>query len=97
MEYFALFYDLVEDHQSRRTPYREAHLRLLREAHRRGELVLAGAFSEPMDRGLLIFRVRDRSVVEEFARNDPYVINGLAKRWEIRRWTVVVGNEPPAR
>jgi len=38
----------------------------------------------------------DRSVVEAFARNDPYVTNGLVTRWEVRPWAVVVGNEPPS-
>lgn len=78
----------------RRSPYREEHLRLGREAHRRGELVLAGALSDPADRALLVFRAPKRSVVEDFVRNDPYVINGLVTRWEVRPWTVVIGNEP---
>jgi uncharacterized protein YciI len=97
MEYYALIYDLVADHAARRGPFREEHLGLLHEAHRRGDLVMAGAFSDPMDRGLLIFRVRDRAVVENFARKDPYVVNGLVPRWEVRKWTVVVGNDPSAK
>jgi hypothetical protein len=56
--------------------------------------VLAGAFSDPVDRALLVFRAPDRASVEDFARRDPYVTNGLVKRWEVRPWTVVVGNEP---
>jgi hypothetical protein len=94
MKYFALFYEVIDDYVARRGAYREDHLRLAREAHRRGELVLAGALSEPADRALLIFRAEDRSFPEEFARNDPYVVNGLVKRWEVRPWTVVIGNDP---
>jgi hypothetical protein len=56
-------------------------------------LLLAGAFSNPPDRALLVFRAADPGPVEEFVRKDPYVINGLVKRWEVRPWTVVVGNE----
>jgi heme-degrading monooxygenase HmoA len=56
-------------------------------------LVLAGAFADPVDRALLVFRVDDKSKVEEFARKDPYVVNGLVKKWEVRPWTVVVGQE----
>lgn len=95
MEYYALIYYVVDDYVSSRAAYREAHLRLAREAHRRGELLLGGAFSDPADRALLVFRAPDRSVVEDFARHDPYVTNGLVTRWEVRPWTVVVGNEPP--
>src|SRR5262249_45019265 len=40
MKYFALFYYVVEDFVSRRAPYREEHLGLVRAAHRRGELLL---------------------------------------------------------
>ncbi len=93
MNYYALLYDLVEDHETRRQPYREEHLRRVRDAESRGELVMAGAFSDPMDGALLVFRATARDVVEEFVRNDPYVRNGLIPRWEIREWTVVVGGE----
>ena len=55
--YYILFYEVVEDHVTRRAPYREEHLRLLNEAHNRGELVMAGAFSEPVDGAALVFRV----------------------------------------
>jgi uncharacterized protein YciI len=93
MKYFALFYDVVDDFVSRRTAYREEHLRLAREAHRRGELLLAGALTDPADRAILVFRAAERSTVEEFARNDPYVTNGLVIRWEVRSWAVVIGGE----
>jgi uncharacterized protein YciI/heme-degrading monooxygenase HmoA len=96
MNYYALLYELVEDMVNRRIPFREEHLRLAREARERGELVLAGALSEPVDRALLVFHVDDKSKVESFARKDPYVVNGLAKKWEVRPWNVVVGNENPA-
>ncbi|MCI0375991.1 MAG: YciI family protein [Gemmataceae bacterium] len=93
MKYFALFYDVVDDFVSRRTAYREEHLRLVRAVHQRGELLLAGALADPADRALLVFRAADRSIVEEFARNDPYVTNGLVTRWEVRSWTVVIGDD----
>jgi len=95
MNYYALFYELVDDMVTRRVPFREEHLRLARESRQRGELVLAGALTEPVDRALLVFHVDDKSKVEAFARKDPYVINGLAKKREVRPWNVVVGNEPP--
>ena len=95
MKYFLLFYDVVDDYVSRRATYREEHLRLARDAHRRGELLLGGAVAEPADRALLVFRTAERSTVEAFARNDPYVTSGLVTRWEIRHWAVVVGGDAP--
>jgi uncharacterized protein len=91
MKYFVLFYDFVDDYITRRAQYREEHLGLGRAAHERGELVMAGALSEPADRGLLVFRAPDPSVAEAFARNDPYVKNGLVARWQVRLWNVVFG------
>ena len=87
----ALFYDLVGDYLERRAPLREEHLRLAREAHSRGELAFAGAFSDPPDRALLVWTTDDRAAVERFVQQDPYVRQGLVTRWEIRSWTVVVG------
>lgn len=91
--YYVLLYDYVDDYLTRRTQFRPEHLRLANEAHARGELVLGGAFSDTPHRGLLIFRVTDRKVIEHFVQNDPYVINGVVARWEIRPWTVVIGND----
>jgi uncharacterized protein len=94
MPYFALIYELVDDYIERRTAFRTEHLKLAEEWHARGEIVLAGAFAEPADRALLIFRAQDRSVPEAFVRQDPYVKNGLVKSWKVRLWNVVIGNPP---
>lgn len=93
MNYYALIYYLIDDYISRRTQFREEHLGLAKKANQERELILAGAFSDPPDSALLIFHVPDKSVIEEFIKKDPYVINGLVTRWEIRPWTVVIGNE----
>ena len=87
--YFALFYDVVDDYVARRAAFRGEHLGLIRKAHEQGDLVLAGAFADPVDGALLVFQTPDRTVVENFARNDPYVINALVTRWEVRDWSVV--------
>jgi uncharacterized protein len=95
MPYYALFYDFVDDFMTCRAPHREEHLRLARESHARGELVLAGALADAPATALLVFNSTDATHAENFARNDPYVKNGVAKNWKVRPWTVVVGNEEP--
>jgi uncharacterized protein len=90
MNYYLLFYHVVDDYVARRAQFRDDHLRLARAAHERGELILGGALSDPADAALLVFRAADKSVVEDFVQADPYVINGLVKKWEIRPWTVVI-------
>jgi uncharacterized protein len=91
MPYFALLYDAVDDFVARRVPLRAEHLRLAGKAHDRGDIVLAGALVEPVDTALIIFHCAEKSVAEDFARRDPYVVNGLVKKWTVRPWNVVVG------
>jgi uncharacterized protein YciI len=93
MPYFVLSYEVVDDFVNKRTPFRPAHLKEVRDAHERGELVMAGALGEPAE-AMLIFRTNDRSAAENFATNDPYVKSGIVKKWTIRPWTVVVGQDP---
>ena len=88
MNHCILQYESVDDFINRRTPFRQEHLRLIREAHARGEIVMAGALGDPPDGGLLVFKAPP-SVAEEFARRDPYVANGLITRWAVRPWNVV--------
>jgi uncharacterized protein len=96
MSYYALFYEVIDDFVARRAAFREEHLRLANQARARGDIILAGALAEPADRALIVFNVEDKRKVEEFARKDPYVVNGLVKKWEARPWNVVVGNTAAA-
>jgi uncharacterized protein YciI len=89
--YYVLLYDVVEDFINRRAPYRTEHLQLVNAAHQRGELIMAGAFAEPVDGAALVFKVNDPAVPQQFAQEDPYVKNGVVKNWRVRAWNVVVG------
>ena len=94
MKHFILFYDYVPEYLERRIPLRAAHFAHALPAVDRGELFLAGACTDPgLPIGVLIFKVADRNVVEEFARADPYVIHGLTARWHVREWTTVAGKD----
>jgi len=92
MNYYVLFYDVVDDYMERRTEFREEHLKLVRELYDQGDLLLGGALADPADRVLLVFRTGNMEVINEFVHKDPYVKNGLVARWKIRPWTVVIGN-----
>jgi uncharacterized protein YciI len=91
--YYLLLYDVVDDFIERRASLREAHLKLVRDAHERGDLLLAGAFADPVDGAALLFTTEDRAVAERFAASDPYVTEGLVTTWRVRRWNVVVGGK----
>ena len=91
MKHFLLFYDVAEDYLARRAAFRDAHLAKAWAAHTRGELLLGGAFADPVDGAMLLFTGDSPHVAEAFARADPYVLNGLVTRWQVREWTTVAG------
>jgi uncharacterized protein len=96
MNYFALIYDVVPDFHTRRTAFRQEHLEFVREAHERGEVTLAGALGDPPDGALLVFHADSAAVAERFAKRDPYVLNGLVTKWQVRPWNVVTVPGGPA-
>jgi uncharacterized protein YciI len=91
MAHFLLFYTFAPDYLERRGQYRAAHLALAWAAADSGALLLGGALADPVDSGMLLFEGEGETVAEEFARNDPYVLEGLVTNWQVRRWTTVVG------
>lgn len=91
--HYLMFYELADDYLERRATYRAEHLRLAWAAQERGEIVLAGAMADPVDHAVLLFSGDSPAVAEAFAKADPYVQAGLVKRWYVRPWTTVVGDE----
>lgn len=89
--HYLLFYDVVPDYLERRAAYRAEHLRLARAAADRGELLVGGVLSDPVDTAVLLFQGDSPAAAESFAQADPYVKNGIVTRWRVRKWTTVVG------
>jgi uncharacterized protein YciI len=94
--HYLLFYDTVGDYQERRKPFRAAHLQYAQEAVARGELVLGGAFANPVDGAVLLFRSASPAAAERFAKGDPYVTSGIVTAWRVREWTTVLGDQAEA-
>ncbi len=91
--HYLLFYEGGAGYVERRAPHRAAHLAHARAAVARGELVLGGAYADPVDGALLLFSGDSPAVAERFAEADPYVLNGAVRRWWVREWTTVVGKD----
>jgi uncharacterized protein len=91
--HYLLFYVVGEDYVTRRAQYRDAHLEKAWQASERGELVLGGALSNPVDGAILLFKGDSPEVAEKFARADPYVTSGAVKRWHVREWNTVAGED----
>src|SRR3989442_15838296 len=79
--HYLLFYDVVPDYATKRMPYRGSHLAYAQQAVDRGELILGGALANPVDASILLFRASSPDIVEKFARDDPYVRNGIVTKW----------------
>ncbi len=90
--YYVLYYRTIENYIEKRVPFRQMHLDYAAASQDRGELILGGSFSEPDNGAMLIFKTEDPSVVIEFAKKDPYVVNGLISDWNVRGWNVIIGN-----
>jgi uncharacterized protein len=90
--HYLLFYEVGDDYLARRAEFRSRHLTMAWSASDRGELILAGALANPVDGAVLLFEGDSPAVAEDFAKSDPYVLNGVVKRWYVREWTTVAGN-----
>ncbi len=88
--HYILYYDVADDYLTRRAQFRSAHLTHAKGALERGELVLGGALADPVDQTMIVFRSQEAA--EAFAKADPYVTNGVVKRWHVRKWTTVIGD-----
>jgi uncharacterized protein YciI len=92
MKHFVLFYDYPADFRDLRAPYRPAHVALANASSARDELQIGGAFTtDDPPLGMLLFKAETASVAEDFAKNDPYVQNGVVLSWRVREWMTVVG------
>ena len=91
--YWLLFYDYSPDYLERRTPFRPEHFAWCTPYRERGELLMAGAYSDPADGAALVFKCDGRETVQRFVDGDPYRREGLVTGYRIREWTVVIGGD----
>jgi uncharacterized protein len=91
--HYLLLYTYIPDILERRPQFRGAHVKYARESVERGELILGGAFADPVDGAALLFSARSKDLVEAFAKSDPYVTGGLVTDWKVREWTTVIGKD----
>lgn len=91
--HFILFYEYAPDYLERRGEFRDQHMALAKASIDRGELFLGGAFANPADGAAIVFKGNSPKLAESFAKEDPYVINGLVTSWNVREWTTVAGKD----
>lgn len=89
--YYILFYKTVEQFEEKRLPHRADHFNYIKAFVEKGALVLGGALQDPPNEAVIVFQSENPHTAQDFATNDPYVINGLITSWEVRPWNVMVG------
>lgn len=92
--YYALVYTLHPDYFTKRESHRPAHFDYVKTYLAKDQFVMGGAFEKVEDGALLIFDVDDENIITEFAKNDPYVINGVVTAWQIKKWNVALMKQP---
>jgi hypothetical protein len=82
---YVLLYESAEDVADRAPAHAPAHREHWKPFRERGELLLIGPFGDPQTQGAMAV-FTSREAAEEFARHDPFVVNGVVRSWEVREW-----------
>jgi len=83
--YAVVLYESADDVATRAPAHFPAHKARLDEFHAAGDLVLVGTFGDPQAQGsMAVFTSREAAV--KFVEGDPFVLNGVVRRHEIRDW-----------
>ena len=86
---YVLFYESGDDVATNAPRHFPAHSARLQEFHARGDLLMVGTFGDPQNEGSMsIFTSREAA--EEFAKDDPFVLNNVVRAWRIREWNEVL-------
>ena len=67
-----------------------AHRARMGDFHARGVLLMSGAFQEPGQPLTTMGIFTSRDAAEDFAQGDPFVLNGVASKWEVHAWQDVL-------
>ena len=63
-----------------------------------GSVVWSASADEASRLGaVILFQGDSPKAAEDFAKADPYVLNGVIKSWRVREWTTVVGEHASVR
>jgi uncharacterized protein YciI len=86
---YVLFYESADDVLAKAPAHLPAHKARLDDFHARGLVLMYGTFANPQEEGsMAVFTTREAA--EEFAKEDPFVVNGVVREWYIREWNEVL-------
>ncbi|HEY7272007.1 MAG TPA: YciI family protein [Actinoplanes sp.] len=82
---YVILYESADDVMTTAPQHFPAHKSRLDDFHRRGEILMVGTFGDPRNEGsMAIFPSREAA--ESFVADDPFVLNGVVKSYQIREW-----------
>ena len=85
--FFVTSYESLDDAFAREPDLIAAHRARTKELHAQGKLLMAGAILNNPEEPLSTMAILPtREDAEEYARGDPFVLNGMVSKWYIREW-----------
>ena len=81
---YVLYYRSAPDGLEKAPQHIAAHRARWSEFAANGSLLMIGPFADPREGAMGIFTTRDAA--ETFARDDPFVLNGVVSEWVVRDW-----------
>lgn len=88
---FAAIIEYIED-TAKVSKVRPAHRDYLTSLKAKGQLVLAGPFTD--DSGaLIVYEAGSKDEAERLLQGDPFHANGIFQNWRIRPWNTVMANK----
>jgi uncharacterized protein YciI len=86
---YVLLYESADDVAAKAPLHFPAHLAWITEFQGRGEILMVGTFGDAQRHGAMgIFPTRE--AVEAFVADDPFLLNGVIKNYEIREWNEIL-------
>ncbi|GAC1316568.1 MAG: hypothetical protein NVSMB25_02520 [Thermoleophilaceae bacterium] len=86
---YVLLYDSADDVTTKASRHLAAHEARYRKFHSDGSLLMIGTFGDPQREGAMAV-FTSRAAAEEFAVEDPFVLEGVVRSWQIRTWNEVL-------
>ena len=85
---YVLIYDSADDVAQTAPVHFAAHRARWKDFQAAGTLLLIGPYSDQSG-ALAVFTTR--AAAEEFARSDPFVLNGVVRAWSVKEWAEALG------
>jgi uncharacterized protein YciI len=85
---YVLIYDSADDVAQTAPVHFAAHRARWKDFQADGTLLLIGPYSDQSG-ALAVFTTR--AAAEEFARSDPFVLNGVVRGWSVKEWAEALG------